>query len=95
MKIQRRFRWLMAALLVVAISAGTALAQDDSAENAPVMQYPEAGNNAPQQYPNAENNPPAQHVSQYAAAVSERRKWRSRSDPGPVRTCGAPAIHHR
>ncbi len=60
MKIQRRFRWLMAALLVVAISAGMALAQDESAENAPVMQYPEAGNNAPQQYPNAENNPPAQ-----------------------------------
>jgi hypothetical protein len=70
MKLQRLFPWLLAALLVVGISTGRALAQDQSAENAPVMQYPEAannlppqaspdqGNNAPtQQYPNAQQYP--------------------------------------
>jgi FecR protein len=70
MNLRRRFQWLLAALLVVGISAASALAQDESVENAPVMQYPEAAstvppqanpdqgsNTPPLQYPNGGNNP--------------------------------------
>jgi FecR protein len=69
MNSRRRFQWLLAALLVVGISAGSALAQDESVQNAPVMQYPEASNNTPvlhypddgnapaPQYPNAQQYP--------------------------------------
>ena len=45
MKARRRFGWFLAALLMVAVSAGSVLAQDQ--ENAPPQQYPNAGDNAP------------------------------------------------
>jgi len=47
MKARWRFEWLLAALLLVAISAGGALAQDQ--ENAPPQPYPNAGGNFPGQ----------------------------------------------
>ena len=59
MKVQRRFGWLLAALLVVATSAGNVWAQDESVGNAPVMQYPEA-RTTPAQYPDSGNNAPPQ-----------------------------------
>ena len=67
MNLRRRLEWLLAALLVVVISAGSALAQDESVQNAPVMQYPEAGNASAQnpdaQYPDNGNNAPPRSVS--------------------------------
>jgi hypothetical protein len=58
MKSQRRFGWFLAALLVVAISVGSVLAQDQ--ESAPPEQYPTTASNAPaQQYPSPGSNPPA------------------------------------
>jgi uncharacterized protein DUF6600/FecR-like protein len=67
MNARRRFQWFLAALLVVGISAGSALAQDESVGNAPVMQYPEARSNAPTQYPDNGNSAPPQ---QYPNAQS-------------------------
>ena len=49
MKTRRRFGWLFAALLLVAISAGSALAQDPENVSLPPQQYPNAGSNAPAQ----------------------------------------------
>jgi hypothetical protein len=60
MKARRRFGWFLVALLLVTISAGSVLAQDQ--DNAPPMQYPNAGGGAPQQYPNAGSNAPAQNA---------------------------------
>jgi hypothetical protein len=59
MKARRRFGWFLVALLLVAISAGSVLAQDQ--QNAPPQQYPNAGGAAPQQYPNAGGAPAQQH----------------------------------
>jgi FecR protein len=45
----QRFGWLLAALLVVGLSAGSVLAQDAENVSLPPQQYPSAGNNAPAQ----------------------------------------------
>ena len=57
----------MAALLAVGIPAGSALAQDESVDNAPVMQYPEAANNLPPQAnpDQGSNTPTPQYPQQY------------------------------
>ena len=47
MKAQRRFGWLLAALLVVVLSAGSVLAQDAENVSLPPQQYPNAGDNTP------------------------------------------------
>ena len=60
MKAQRRFGWLLAALLVFAIPTGSALAQDQ--ENAPPQQYPNAGDNAPGQNVPPPGNAPGQNA---------------------------------
>ena len=72
----------MSALLVVAISAGSAWAQDESVENAPVMQYPEAASNVPPQategntpapqYPNTQQYPNGGNPGQSAQDPSGR-----------------------
>src|SRR5271166_4510366 len=49
MKARRRFGWFLAALLLVAISAGSVLAQDPEIASLPPQQYPNAGDNAPGQ----------------------------------------------
>ncbi len=49
MKAEWRFEWLFAALLLVAISAGSAVAQDPENVSLPPQQYPNAGDNAPGQ----------------------------------------------
>ena len=76
MKTRQLFEWLLAALLLVGISAGSVLAQDDQVivpqpspndgSNVPQMRYPEAGNNVPQQYPDAGNAPPQNAPGQNA-----------------------------
>ncbi|MGO9516996.1 MAG: DUF6600 domain-containing protein, partial [Candidatus Korobacteraceae bacterium] len=64
MRFQRQFGWLLASLLVVGMSAGSVLAQDQGQDNAPVMQYPESAGNVPAQYPDSGNNaPPQQYPS--------------------------------
>ncbi len=60
MKAQRRFGWLLAALLVFAIPTGSALAQDQ--ENAPPQQYPNAGDNSPGQNVPTPGNAPGQNA---------------------------------
>ena len=68
MTVQRRIGWLLAALLVVAMSAGSVLAQDQ--DSAPVMQYPESASSTPApqypnaQYPNAQGAPEPQGPNQ-------------------------------
>jgi hypothetical protein len=56
MKTRRRLEWWLAALLVVGMSTGSGLAQDQV--NAPPRQYPDAGS----QYPNSGNNNPGQNA---------------------------------
>jgi len=72
MKTRQLFGWLFAALLLVGITAGSVLAQDqvnvpqpypNGASSAPQEQYPNtAGNISQQQYPDAGNVPPPQNV---------------------------------
>ena len=63
MNSQRRFGWLLVALLVVGLSAGSVLAQDQGPDTAPPLQYPDAGTNVPpQQYPSAGTNAPGQNA---------------------------------
>src|SRR5271165_4106013 len=55
MKVRRRFGWFLVALLLVTISAGSALAQAPQSVSLPPQQYPNAGGNAPGQ--NAQDPP--------------------------------------
>jgi len=55
MKVRRRFGWFLVALLLVAISAGSARAQGPENVSLPPQQYPNAGGNNPGQ--NAQDPP--------------------------------------
>ena len=91
MKSQRRFGWWLVALLVVALSAVGVLAQDESQDSPPSMQYPKL-QNVPTQYPDQGSNAPAEQYPN-AQQYPEFRKQRSRSDPRSSGTRGAPAVH--
>ena len=60
MNARRRFGWFLAALLLVAVSAGSVLAQDQ--ENAPPQQYPDVASNAPAQNFPPPGNAPGQNA---------------------------------
>ena len=90
MKTRQLFGWLLAALLLVGISAGSLLAQDqvivpqpspNAGSNVPQLHYPESGSNGPPQYPDAGSNAPQQYPDAGNNAPPQNAPGQSAQDP--------------